>query len=299
MDQLGAMRAFVRVVQVHSFSAAAREQNSTQATISKKVAALENQLGVKLLSRTSRELALTDAGQEYYDKCVLLLSELDEVEASIREQITLPKGTIRVAAPVAFGRLVIAPILNEFIQRYPDLKIDLTLSDQHVDLVAQGIDVAFRARKLEDSALIARHLFDNPMLLLASPSYLEQNVYPETPQQLTNHNCLVYSQLKSLNIWHFNQQDEEIAVPVQGTIQSDSGDALLEMALTGAGVVQLPIWMVKKQLECGELVQILTDYQGQNLPFNAVYLQNRHVPLKVRTFIDYMKEKLVLLELNS
>lgn len=139
MDQLGAMRAFVRVVQVHSFSAAAREQNSTQATISKKVAALENQLGVKLLSRTSRELALTDAGQEYYDKCVLLLSELDEVEASIREQITLPKGTIRVAAPVAFGRLVIAPILNEFIQRYPDLKIDLTLSDQHVDLVAQGL----------------------------------------------------------------------------------------------------------------------------------------------------------------
>lgn len=156
MDQLGAMRAFIRVVQTGSFSAAAREQNPPQATISKKVAALEARLSVKLLTRSSRELSLTQVGAEYYEKCVAILGELDEAEASARSQVALPKGIIRITAPVVFGRLVIAPILAEFLSLYPEIKVDLALSDKHVGFISEGVDIAIRARELEDSSLVAR-----------------------------------------------------------------------------------------------------------------------------------------------
>ncbi|GAL02499.1 transcriptional regulator LysR family [Photobacterium aphoticum] len=151
MDQLSAMRAFVRVVQTGSFSAAGRDMHTTQTTISKKVAALENHIGVKLLTRSSRDHALTQAGAEYYETCVNLLGELDEAEARARSDVALPRGVLRITAPVAFGRLLLAPIISEFFSLYPDIQVDLLLSDKHVDLISDGIDVAIRARQLEDS----------------------------------------------------------------------------------------------------------------------------------------------------
>lgn len=292
MDQLGAMRAFIRVVQIGSFSAAAREQGTSQATISKKVAALESKLGVKLLSRSSRELSLTEVGTEYYDKCVAIIAELDEAEATARSLVASPRGTIRIAAPVVFGRLVIAPVLAEFLTLYPDIKVDLVLSDKHVDLIAEGIDVAFRAKQLEDSSLVARYLFDNPMLLVASPEYLAIHGGPKEPIDLKRHNCLVYSMLKSINIWHFDYKGTVMSVPVSGNCQCDSGDVILELALAGLGVAELPIWMLDEHLKSGRLKLLLPEYKAKPLPFHAVYPQNRHVPLKVRSFVDYMKQKL-------
>ncbi|GGK47565.1 LysR family transcriptional regulator [Aliivibrio fischeri] len=161
MDQLGAIRAFVLVVQTGSFSAAAREQGTTQATVSKKVAALEELMGVKLLSRTSRELSLTEVGQDYFHRCVSILSQLDEAESNARSQMGRPTGQLRVSAPVVFGRQFISPILSEFLKENPELNVDLHLSDKHVDLITDRIDIAIRAKQLEDSTLIARHLFDN------------------------------------------------------------------------------------------------------------------------------------------
>ncbi len=297
MDQLGAMRVFVRVVQTGSFSAVGRELNTTQATISKKVAALEAKLGVKLLTRSSRDVSLTQAGADYYEQTVVVLAELDEVEARVRSQIAAPQGTLRVAAPIAFGRLVLAPMIGEFIQRYPDIKIDMSLGDRHVDLMTEGVDVAIRARKLEDSSLIARHLFENPMLLVASPKYLERNGAPKTLDDLKQHNCIVYSLMKGINIWHFSYQGQERSIPVSGTFQSDNGDTNLEVVLAGLGITGLPIWMVDEYLRSGRLVRVLPDYQGDNIPFNAIYPQNRYVPLKVRCFVDFLKGKLAENEL--
>ncbi|QLK47753.1 LysR family transcriptional regulator [Vibrio owensii] len=292
MDQLSAMRAFVRVVQTGSFSATSREMNTSQTTISKKVAALEKKIGVKLLARSSRDHALTPAGTKYYQTCVDILGELDEAEAEARSEVASPQGTIRISAPVAFGRILLAPIMSEFFQRYPDIKVDLQLSDQHTDLISDGIDVALRAKQLEDSTLIARHLFDNPMLVLAAPSYLQQHGEPKNPEDLKQHNCLVYSRMKDINVWSFTKQNQKHAVAVNGNFQSDNGDVLLEVALTGMGIVILPIWMVEHHLKEGQLTQLMNDYTGQNLPFNAVYLQSRYTPLKVRCLIDFLKEKL-------
>ncbi|ABV86231.1 LysR family transcriptional regulator [Shewanella pealeana] len=293
MDQIGAMKAFVRVVQTGSFSAAAREQSSTQATISKKVAALESLLGAKLLTRSSRELSLTEVGAVYFENCVAIIAELDEAQAQVRSQQASPKGILRVAAPVVFGCQFIAPILGEFLIRYPEIKVDLMLSDKHVDLVAEGVDLAIRAKQLEDSSLVARHLFDNPLITVASPEYLKRFTQPKEPQELRAHNCIVYSMLKSVNIWHFEQAKgggDKISVPVGGNCRCDNGEAILQLALDGVGIAQLPTWMVDKHINQGKLQRMMPNYLSHPLPFNAIYPQSRYVPLKVRCFIDYLKQ---------
>ncbi|GIU12017.1 MULTISPECIES: LysR family transcriptional regulator [unclassified Shewanella] len=293
MDQLSAMKAFVRVVQTGSFSAAAREQHSTQATMSKKVAALESLLGAKLLTRSSRELSMTEVGAVYYENCVAIIAELDEAESQVRSQQSSPKGILRVAAPVVFGCRFIAPILGDFLKRYPEIKVDLMLSDKHVDLVADGVDVAIRAKQLEDSSLVARHLFDNPLVTVASPQYLNRFGEPKVPLELKAHNCIVYSMLKSVNIWHFEQagaSGDDIAVPVSGNCRCDNGEAILKLALDGLGIAQLPSWMVDEYIEQGKLKIIMSNYLSSPLPFNAIYPQSRYVPLKVRCFIDYLKQ---------
>ncbi len=168
MDQLSAIRIFIRVVQMGSFSAVARDQTTSQATISKKIAALETKLGVKLLTRTSRELSLTEAGTGYYEKCVEILAELDEADSVARSQTASPKGILRIAAPIAIARLLVAPTVKSFIEQYPEIKVEVAASDKMVDLIAEGIDVAIRVKQLEDSTLIARHLFENKLVLVAS-----------------------------------------------------------------------------------------------------------------------------------
>ncbi|WP_432474512.1 LysR family transcriptional regulator [Amphritea sp. HPY] len=292
MDQLSAMRVFVRVVQTGSFSAVGREMNSSQATISKKVAALETRLGVKLLTRSSRDHSLTEAGVEYFEKCLILLAELDEVEARVRSQVASPRGVLKITAPVAFGRLVLASLIKDFLLQFPDIRIDLSLSDRHVDLIAEGVDIAIRARKLEDSTLIAQPLFDNPMLPIASPEYLESHGTPQHPDDLKEHNCILYSLAREAYIWRFHQADKTFSVPVSGNFQSDNGDTNLEVVLSGLGITQLPIWMVEEYLQTGKLIRLLSDYGTDSIPFNAIYPQNRYVPLKVRCFIDFLKQKL-------
>lgn len=293
------MRAFVLVVQTGSFSAAAREQGTSQATMSKKVAALEALLGVKLLSRTSRELSLTEVGQDYVHRCVSILGELDEAESNARSQMERPTGQLRISAPVVFGRQFIGPILTEFLKAYPELNVDLHLSDKHVDLIAERIDIAIRAKKLEDSTLVARHLFDNPMVLVAAPSYLETNAAIITPEQLTSHNCILYSMQKSINVWYFNQNDQRLSIPVSGNCRCDNGDVILQLAIDGSGIAQLPIWMVREYIDSGQLAIVLSDFEVKPLPFNAVYPQNRYVPLKVRRFVEFIKTKIEQSELYS
>ncbi|MDK9739454.1 LysR family transcriptional regulator [Vibrio sp. D404a] len=292
MDQLGAMRVFLRVIQTGSFSAAAREQNSSQATISKKVAALEDKLGVKLITRTSRELSLTQAGQEYCEHCLSIVQEIDEVEASVRSQVSSPKGTLRIAAAAPLARILLAPLIAKFLDEYPDIKVDMVIDERHIDLVAEGIDIAIRARKLEDSSLIARPLFNNPLLLVAAPCYLKKHGTPIQPNDLKSHQCIVYTFNRSLNNWHFVDNGQEVSVPVRGSFRSNSGETNLEMALAGLGITQLPIWMMDEYLQSGELVRVLEEFPSDAVPINAIYPQSRHVPLKVRCFVNFIQEQL-------
>jgi len=292
MDQLIAMRTFVKVVQTGNFSAAARELNSSQANVSKRVSGLESLLGAKLLARTSRELSLTELGSEYYQKCLLILAELEEADAAVRSETALPKGTLKIAAPISLARIVLPPLIASFIKQYPDINIDIAANDSQVDLISQGIDIAIRAKKLEDSALIARHLFDNHMVLVAAPSYLELKGVPVVPDDLQQHNCIVYSLLSSINVWNFSKQGKAFSVAVKGNFQSSNGDTNLELALTGLGIVQLPNWMVNEHIKVGRLRQILSDYKGASIPLNVIYPQSHYVPLKVRCFVDFLKEEL-------
>jgi len=290
MDQLIAMRAFVRVVQSGNFSAAAREQNTSQATISKRVSGLESLLGVKLLTRTSRDLALTEAGTRYYEKCQAILAELEEADADVREQIASPKGLLRITAPIAIARLILAPLLPAFTKQYPEITVEIAANDKHVDLMEEGIDLAVKAKQLEDSSLIARHLDDNPMLLAASPGYIAINGEPETPEDLAGHGCIVYTNFANPNVWQFTKDSQEYSVHVNGTIRSSSGDVNLEAALNDLGIVALPHWMLKQHFDSGQLVPLLSEYRGMYVPINIIYPQNRYIPLKVRCFVDFLRE---------
>lgn len=292
MDQLSAMRTFVRVVQSGSFSAAAREQNSSQATISKKVAGLENKLGVKLITRSSRDQSLTQDGVDYYEHCTAVLAEIDEAEAKLRSQVAAPKGLLRIAAPAPLGRLLLAPLIADFLQEYPDIQIDMSIEERHVDLVSEGIDIAIRARALEDSTLIAKPLFNNPLLLVTSPNYIAKSGEPKTPNDLKHHDCIVYSLKRTVNNWHFSREGTDLSVAVTGSFRSNSGETNLELALAGAGITQLPIWMVAEHLKSGSLVQVLKEYQSDTIPINIIYPHNRYVPLKVRCFVDFVKSRL-------
>jgi DNA-binding transcriptional LysR family regulator len=292
MDQLGAMRTFVSVVQTGSFSAAGRALSSSQATISKKVAALEDKIGVKLMARSSRELSLTQSGQAYYEHCINILQEIDEVEADIRAQVTTPKGLLRVAAPAPLARLLLAPLMGDFLCEYPDIEINLSIEERVIDLVADGIDIAVRAKKLEDSSLIARPLFNNPLMIVASPSYLEKHGTPIHPKDLKTHSCIVYNFNKSLNNWHFQDNGDWLSIPVKGVVRSNSGETNLELALAGLGITQLPIWMMDSYLKSGQLTQVLKHYPSDSIPINLVYPHSRHIPLKVRCFVDFIQERL-------
>lgn len=290
MDQLTAMRIFTRVVETGSFSAVAKELGIGQSTVSKRLAALEVKLGTRLLARTSRKLSLTEVGSDYYERCLPILMELDEAEASVSSMMSNPKGVLRVNVPVSFGQRHVIPRMPEFLQACPKVKLDIMLMDRQVDLIAEGIDVAVRIGILDDSSLVATHLGDSPRLLVASKSYLDKHGRPNHPQELKNFDCLVYSLLSTGNIWHFQRQGKKFTVPVKGNFQANNSDAVREMALAGTGIMALPKWMSHPYIQNGELDIILQEYTLQGFPIQAVYPHNRYVPSKVRSFVNFLQQ---------
>jgi len=288
MDTLIAMRSFVRVVETGSFSSVAKEENTTQATISKRVAALESELGARLLVRGSRVHQLTETGQSYYERVVNILGEIEEAESEARSLTTTPRGKLRVTVPTMFGSLYVAPVISEFLATYPEIELDLKFSEKMLDLVEEGIDVAIRLGDLKDSSMIARRLGADDLIIVASPGYLEKHSEPQHPSELKQHNCLVYSLASKGTVWSFSNQPSDTAVHATGNFQCDTGSGLMEMLLANAGVSFLPTWLVAPYIESGQLVHILTGYY-RRYPINAVYPQNRYIPLKTKCFLDYME----------
>ncbi|VAW62618.1 Transcriptional regulator, LysR family [hydrothermal vent metagenome] len=284
MDRLGAMRIFVRIVKAGNFSAVARELNTTQPTISKKITRLENELGVKLLRRSSREQELTEAGQVYFQRCQRILDEIDETESIVRHQTIAPQGTLRITAPVDFSHSILAPLLKDFLQLYTDIHVDLILDNREIDLVAEGVDVAIRVGELKDSSLFAKPVAESFFCMVASPEYLKQYGTPSRPEDLIKHNCITYSLLR---VWDIVKNEKPGTVSVTGNMRCNNGDMILESALIGAGLAILPYWLVYEKLKAGSLKQIMQEAMPDAVPVSTVYLDKKYLPLKVQSFIDF------------
>lgn len=290
MDRFAALSLFARVVETGSFSAAAREAAISQPTASKQIAELEHHLGARLIQRTTRRLNLTEAGAEFYDHAKRLLADLAEAEAGIGRLQGSPVGTLRIGAPVAFGRLHIMPVLVEFMKRHPGLGVDLALNDHFVDLVEERVDVAIRIGRLGDTALIARHLGYSPRVLAATPGYFESRGVPETLGALKDHDCIVYRYLTTGNEWRFTGPSGEIAIRVDGHFSTNSSEGVRAAVLSGMGIGLVPTWLVADALRTGELVAVLPAFRPSPMDISALYPPTSHVPAKVRLFIDFLRQ---------
>ena len=290
MDRFTSMNIFVRIIQLGSFTAVATEMGMTQSAVSKKMAALETSLGATLLTRSSRQILLTEVGTNYYEHCLSILAEMEEAETQAKEYTQYPKGNLRINIPVTFGQVHVIPYLPEFSKRYPDISIHLDLLDRRIDIIAEGFDLVFRIGHLADSSLVARTLGASPRTIVASPEYLKVHKQPHKLSDLKQLNCIVYTSLSTVNIWHFRHKGKEVTLQVGGTIQSNSSAVIRQYVLSGLGVAVLPRWLIQPDLDKGSLVTILSDYIPTEFPINAVYPKSSYTPLKIRSFVDYFRE---------
>lgn len=292
MDKLNAMAIFVRVIERGSFSAVARELQTTQPTISKVLRALENELGGKLISRSTRQLSLTDEGQRYYSHCRHILAAVDAAEHSFQTGKENVAGPLRIGSSVSFGRLHIASRLAGFLEQYPQVHVDLQLDDQLQDLVSEGLDVTLRIGELRDSGLIARQIGTTHRVTLASPAYLARHPLPQSPQDLTQHNCLLFNLLSSQNQWIYEKDHTRHVVRIGGNAQSNNSEAIREMVLSGLGIALSPLWLFHDDLKAGRVVALLQDYTPLALPIHAVSAPNRRQSARVKAFVDYLADAL-------
>jgi DNA-binding transcriptional LysR family regulator len=294
MDRLECIHSFVRVVETGSFSAVARELNTTQPTISKQIAALEQYLDVQLLTRSTRKLQLTQEGERFFQHCKLLLDTAAQTLASVGQR-QHPVGILRVSCPVAFGQHMLMPYVKEFLDCYPDINLDLRLSDGFVDLVEQGLDLALRIRQLNDPTLIAHRLGITRRVTVAAVSYFHQRPIPKIPQDLIAHNCIVYTHLTTGNEWHFQLPNGgTTTVVVQGNLQVDNSTAIREAVLSGIGIAVCPVWLFGDLIQSSYLKVILCDYQPTPLPIHVVYRRGRFISAKIRCFVEYFTHKFQL-----
>lgn len=292
MDRITSMRVFLRAASDGSLSAAARQLDMSAAMATKHVNALEARLGVKLFHRTTRQLSLTEAGSNYLEACQRILPEIDEAEAIAASQRVKASGLLRMNVPLSFGSRFIAPLLPAFSRLHPEVNIELGLSDAELDLIAGSWDLAVRIGRLADSPLQVRRLGDSPMLVCASPDYLDRHGIPDRVADLTRHNCLSYtlSAMQGRKHWFFGPGGE-YRVPVNGNLIANNGDALLAAAVHGQGIIYQPRFIVGEAIERGELVALELDKPPMELGgIHVLYPPDRRPPAKVRVMIDYLAE---------
>jgi len=293
MDKLVALRVFHTIHEAGSFVAAAGKLDMSTAMVSKYVGALEQELGTRLIQRTTRRLAFTEAGQDYARRAALILAQLEEADAAAMQQSLEARGTLRMAAPLSFGMRYLGRWLAELRQRQPQLKVELELSDRQVDLLEDGFDLALRiSTQPLGGGLIARPLGRIPLLLAASPAYLAANGTPQTPQDLASHCCLRYQQGSHPQSWRFWQGGQEIAVEVNGALQANNGDVLVQAAIAGMGILYQPQFLLEDALQCGQLQTLLPDYTTRCADIYVVYPARRYLPMKVRVLIELLQDML-------
>lgn len=284
------MTVFSRVVANGSLSAAARELGLSPAVVSRRLAALEARLGVRLINRTTRSLHLTDEGAGYYEACTRILAQVEEADAAASAGRGQPQGALKVAVPASFGHQFITPLIPQFAARYPEVQIALSLSDRTVNLIEEGFDLAIRIAELADSSLAARKLAPNHRVVCASPEYLRRHGTPHIPEDLARHNCLPAPDFTST--WVYKDPDGKPgSVRVSGRYACDNWEVIREWALAGLGVALKSMWDVRRHLEDGSLVPLFPGYSfDSDVAIYAVYPHRRHLPAKTRAFIEFLAE---------
>ncbi|WP_375055042.1 LysR family transcriptional regulator [Zobellella sp. DQSA1] len=288
MDQLSAIRVFCKVVELQSFTKAAQQLELSVAMVSKQVSLLEQHLNARLLMRTTRRVSVTEAGHLYYERCHAILAELEQANALISAHSHQPSGRIRISVPMDFGNLKVAPLLAEFNRRYPDIQLDLEYSDRLVALVEENFDLALRIGTLADSSLIARPLAQVSLLTCAAPDYLARHGTPTHPEQLNEHNCLLYT--LSEPQWLYRHHDRHYHIRPKGIMRANTGRALALAASQGMGIIMQPLFIVEDYLARGELQPVLEDFQLPVLTLNLVYPHRHFLPSRVKCFVDYMED---------
>lgn len=288
---------FVCVAEYESFTRAAKELGLSTAQVSRQISALEKRLNIKLLYRTTRKVSLTEEGRVFYQHCRGVLDGLDAAEQAVSHLQSKPQGRIKLTAPVTYGEQQLLPLVNDFMVRYSDIEVTAFLSNQKMDLIDGGYDLAIRIGKLSDSTMMAKKLSRRTNFVCAAPAYLEKHGIPHSLSELSQHNCL----LGTRDYWHFIEDgkidsgkntDKEKNLRVSGSVQYNSGHSLVDAALKGLGIVQLPDYYVQQYLASGELVSLLDDYREPEESIWAVYPHNRHLSPKIRLLVDYLSEHL-------
>jgi DNA-binding transcriptional LysR family regulator len=293
LDRFAAMATFVRVVEAGSLSAAARSLPSSLTSVSRQISALEEQFGTRLLVRTTRRLALTDDGRLFYDRAKSIMGELKEVELALSSGRQQPSGRLRISAPSLMGRLLIAPLLAEFLRRHSSVSVELLLLDRVVDMVEEDIHLSLRVGHLPDSQLVARKLADVQMIVCAAPAYLKRFGVPRSPADLNHHACLVFSDTPGVGEWRFQENAKsECKIRIAGRLWINSLDALVSAAKDGAGIVRVPSWQIRSELAVGRLRRILRDHEPPPAPVHLLLQSSRLASPKIRVFADYLVQHL-------
>ncbi len=293
MDRLRSLNALIAVVESGSFVAAAQRLHSSKAAVSRYIQELETYLGVRLLQRSTRRIALTEAGRDYYQRTKQILADLDDADSAIGANNSRLIGHIRINAPLSFGTRYLAPLWAEFMERNPAVTLDIELTDRKIDLLEEGFDLAIRIGNLTDSSLVSRRLADSYPVLCAASTYLEKYGCPATPDELTQHPTIAYSYLPTGDIWHFQSASgEKRHISLKPRIHTNNSDTIRALTLAGQGISLLPVFEIVSELKEGTLSPILRDWHGPSFGIHAVYPSRRHLSLKVKTLIDYLAEKL-------
>ena len=292
MDRFEALRTFVTVVESGQISAAAERLGCAKSVVSRRISELESRLGAQLLRRTTRSLSTTDAGRDFHGRAVRLLAELEEAEQSVSSGQTSLSGRLRLAAPLSFGLLHLVPALNVFLAEHPDLVLDLDLNDRRTDLIDEGVDLALRIGRLDDSSLVARKIAPIRILLGASPGYLVRHGTPETPEELAGHRGLIYGNMENPNLWRFTDADgarRTVRVPIR--LQANNGDVLLEAAAAGLGICMTPTFLAYRAVIEGRVVPVLSGFQLEEAAAYLLYPSRRFVPQRVKALIDFLLDR--------
>ncbi|MCZ6579812.1 MAG: LysR family transcriptional regulator [Gammaproteobacteria bacterium] len=292
MSRFENMETFVKVVDAGTISAAADKLNVAKSAVSRHLKELEAHLGVELFHRTTRKLNLTETGSAYYKQCVRILDDIVETELATSQAHGTLKGGLKVALPSSFGLMHIGPAINEFIQIHPQVEFDLDFNDREVDLIQEGFDLAIRIANLPDSSLIARRIAPIHRVICASPEYLERNGTPQLPDDLAEHQCLVYTLQRDFESWLLTDaQGKSVKVKLNPYIKASAGEFLRDAAVLGQGITFLPSFIVYKEIESGTLLSLFTDFSFPAIDAYVIYPQTRHLSQRVRTMVDFLVRK--------
>jgi DNA-binding transcriptional LysR family regulator len=296
MDKLHAMEAFIKIVEAGSITAAAEALDVSQPSMVRTLAALERDLGARLLNRTTRRMSLTDEGREYYERSRQIIAAVEDAQQSLSARRATPRGRLRIAASVSFGRTFVAPVVNEFLAEHPEMNIELLLLDRVVDLVEEGMDVAVRVAKLPDSSMVAHSIGEVQRVVVASPALIKRSGLPKTPVDLRNRRCVSFTSVVSPSHWSFGEGRKQIQVPVTNALVTNQVDVGVKACVQGAGFGRFLSYHVLEEINAARLTRILKKFEGESIPVSILYPSARHQSPNVRAFVAFaqplLKERL-------